>query len=137
MIRAFQLQDKSFIEYRTNPRAAVSITYYKEDRKGEKSAQKTELMKPAYEGVFEREFTLFYGEKIVYHIDEELNGVVKNGEELVCAWSEKNSTQDKTRYDLINQIAEHLKKKEEQAARTAMRTYLEQECLVDRLFTLT
>lgn len=137
LIRAFQLQDKSFIEYRTNPRAAVSITYYKEDRKGEKSAQKTELMKPAYEGVFEREFTLFYGEKIVYHIDEELNGVVKNGEELVCAWSEKNSTQDKTRYDLINQIAEHLKKKEEQAARTAMRTYLEQECLVDRLFTLT
>ncbi len=34
LIRAFQLQDKSFIEYRTNPRAAVSITYYKEDRKG-------------------------------------------------------------------------------------------------------
>ena len=137
LIRAFLLQDKRFIEYRTSPKAEVTIHYYMEQQNGEKTEVMVEPMANVYEGIFEKEITLFYGEKLKYHIVEERNGVVSETAEKVCEWRRRNRKNSNSRYDLLNDMLEKLEKKEQAAATKTMQVYLEQERLIDQLFTLT
>lgn len=86
-------------------------------------------MKQVYQGIFSAEVTLFYGEKIVYRIIEDRNGVIRESEEMVCAWEEQDSKGDNCKYALLNRLARYPYEK-------TVKTYLEQECLVEEFFTL-
>ena len=136
LIRPFQLQDKSFVEYRANPKAAVTVFWHLEKMNGEKTKETAEQMNHVFEGVFEKEVTLFYGEKLVYGIVEEYAGVKKEVQNGELEWTSKNSTADNTGYDLLNRLAKELEKGNDKAARAVIKTYLEQECLAEHLFTL-
>lgn len=134
LTRPFQLQDKSYVEYRAHPEASVTITWYMKGQDGEKTKELSEIMKNVYEGVFVKEFTLFYGETVYFRVQEDFNGAKKETEEQTLAWDDKNSTGDDTCYDLINRLAKALADKDGKTAKNVMQIYLEQECLAEHIF---
>lgn len=73
-MRTLQLMDRSIIEYRTDPKAIVMLTYTLENQEEGTSVEHTEMLHNVYEGIFEKDFTLFYGEKMVCMIHEEKDG---------------------------------------------------------------
>ena len=72
----------------------------------------------------------------MYGIVEEYAGVKKEVQNGELEWTSKNSTADNTGYDLLNRLAKELEKGNDKAARAVIKTYLEQECLAEHLFTL-
>lgn len=131
-LRPFQLQDKSYVEYRANPEALVTITWRMGRREEEREL--SEIMRNVYEGVFVKEFTLFYGESIRYRIQEEYQGRKKETSWKTLAWKEKKGIEGDTCYDLINRLAKALESKDAETAKNVMQLYLEQECLADHIF---
>lgn len=134
LLRPFQLLDKSYVEYRANPKAMVTITWHMGGEKDEKKKEFSEIMKNSYEGIFVKEFTLFYGETVRFIIQEEWNGVKKETEWQTLSWDEKNSTGGDTCYDLINRLAKALEEKDGKTVKNVMQLYLEQECLAEHIF---
>ena len=137
LIRALQIHDKTIIEYRTNPQAKVSLCYYIEHLNGEKSSEMTEPMLNMYEGIFIKEFVLFYGDRLVYRVLEEMKGMEKKTEKKVRELNKTGETDRNTCYELLNRISGSLSENQEEKAREEIRTYLELEQLVKEIFTLS
>ena len=69
--RSELLEDKTFVEYRANPGALVNIRYQITDGKDKGGRVITEPMTMVYEGIFVKEFTLFYGDRLTWFVTEE------------------------------------------------------------------
>lgn len=134
MLRPFQLQDKSYVEYRADPGASVTITWRMGETKEDKGKELSEIMKNVYEGVFVKEFTLFYGETVRFRIQEEYDGAKRETEWQTLSWDERGGTEGDSCYDLINRMAKALEEKDGKTARNVMQLYLEQECLAEHIF---
>ena len=65
-----QWQDKTVIEYRTNPNSKVVIHYMLEQNEDKPSEFKKEEMVNMYGGIFQKSFSIFYGETLQYYITE-------------------------------------------------------------------
>lgn len=61
-----------FVECRAGRRARVTLHSYIE--RGETSEEKSEPLKERYQGIYNREFVLFYGEKLHYYFVIEKTG---------------------------------------------------------------
>lgn len=72
--KMFGLQDKTFVEYRCDPRKEVVIHYIFEKDKEEIKQYRKEKMKNVCYGIFVKDFVLFFGETIQYYITEEIDG---------------------------------------------------------------
>ena len=73
--RPYQLEDKVFLEYVTNPENTV--TQYHRIR-GRQAEYEQELMKDCFEGIHVKEFILFYGEELECYTEETAaDGTVK------------------------------------------------------------
>ena len=134
LIRPFQLQDKSYVEYRANPGASVTLSWSVERQGGGKTRKSSELMKDVYQGVFVKEFTLFYGETVHYKIREDFDGTKRETEPMTLSWDARGNMEGDTRYDLINRLAKAVSDKDKRAARDVMQLYFEQECLAKHIF---
>lgn len=131
--RPYQLSNKTYIEYRTDPLAKVMLHY----RMGnEENNYVTEYMKNMYEGIFVKEFTLFYGEELTYHIVEEQKNQVISTEDKTIHYTKKSMPQGNSQYELINHMMEAIQLKDEQMIEDNKRTYIEQSYLVERLFEM-
>lgn len=99
----FNLVDKTIIDFRTNPKHRVDITYYIKTREGTTS-KVTEEMGSIYQGIFTKEIIMFYGEEIDYSIteysDEYPHGKVVDNYSVRI--SEKNVYNDESRFGMIN-----------------------------------
>ncbi len=133
--RTYGFWDKSFVEYRTRPDASVSIRYRIEQESGEVTAEGAEPLRNLYEGIFVREVTLFQGEMLIYHIQEEVDGKMEEKTEEILIW-EGNSEGKTTRYDLINRLEKALECKDMEQAKQVTLRYLEQEALAKELFPI-
>mgnify|MGYP000612268682 FL=1 len=102
--RACQLYDKIFVEYRANPGALVNIRYQITDGKDKGGRVITEPMTMVYEGIFVKEFTLFYGDHLKYQVIEEWNQKTKESEMLEKNYQDINLSRS-SRYDLLNQMS--------------------------------
>ncbi|MFR1684920.1 MAG: DUF5717 family protein [Roseburia sp.] len=94
----FHFYDRKFLEYRTNPSKRVVVHY----QKGESYVD--EDMNEMYEGIFVKEFIVFFGEEIPYYISEEAprESVVTESGRLSCkdiCGRENGST-----YDMLNEM---------------------------------
>ena len=121
--RACQLYDKTFVEYRANPGALVNIRYQITDGKDKGGRVITEPMTRVYEGIFVKEFTLFYGDHLKYQVMEEWDQKTKESE-----MQEKN-------YQDINLSKAFLEQNLEDAE-FAILQFKEQEALADHIFRL-
>lgn len=96
--------DKTTIEYRTEPRDKVMISYYVETGNLNRKEYMNEEMKPIFNGMYIKSFTLFYGEKINYYITE-----ISEGEAVVTESSEhllddRSVDTNASRYGRLNDI---------------------------------
>lgn len=132
--RAFLLFDKSFVEYRTNPAATVTLSYHIEDADGSVSREYHEILNPLFEGIYVREFTLFHGEKLLYSFHEECGGQTKDTPERPLLPDEDPELFGESRFGMVNRLARNLEKG--LPSDELIRTYLEKEKLSEGLFTL-
>lgn len=133
LLRAYQLSDKTFIEYHTNPEAHV-VLHYRVEGGREPAREQAVAMRNLFEGIFSEEFTLFYGEKLVYYFTVDLNGKEKITEEQEIVCSNKAAKTGSSRYELINQMSRFVEEGNEEAARDRLFQYLKQEALAEELF---
>ncbi len=133
--RAFQLYDKTFVEYRANPKALVRIRYRIDSPERAEGTVHAEPMNHVFEGIFIKEFTLFYGETLTCRVEEEWNGEQKFSEETEWRCKETDPFKS-TQFDLLNQLSEAVKEKNLEDAEFAVLQFREQEQLSERIFTL-
>jgi hypothetical protein len=133
--RAFQLYDKTFVEYRANPKALVRIRYQIDSPERAEGTVHVEPMNHVFEGIFIKEFTLFYGETLTCRVEEEWNGEQRLSEETQCRCQETDPLKS-TQFDLLNQLSEAVKEKNLEDAEFAILQFREQEQLSERIFTL-
>lgn len=99
----FDIVDKTMVEYRTNPNHRVVIHYIFED-KNNKRNYVAEDMKNVYEGIFVKDFVLFYGETLQYYIVEETNDSSTITESCTITNHKVSPSKSEGRYEAINDI---------------------------------
>ena len=71
----FQLEDKVFVQCKAGPNAKVTL-HYQIERENVLSEEKMEPLKERYQGIYNKEFVLFYGEKLItYFVIEKENSI--------------------------------------------------------------
>lgn len=95
--------DKTYIEYRTNPKYRVTINYMIE---GGESGNRfiAQEMTPVFEGIFVKELTLFYGESVQYYIVEQDGENETITESKTFVGTELNESGSQGRFDSINEL---------------------------------
>ncbi len=127
---AYNIIDKTVIEYRTNPKNKVVIHYLLE--KGQDKANYiVEEMHHIIEGVFVKQFVLFYGEEVKYYITEE-----DEEEELTESANIVNSTIEYSqgRFDKINDMLIGLHMDDSKSMRKMVSNYEVLSYISDKLF---
>lgn len=120
----FDLVDKTIIDYRTNPKHRVNITYVIRNASGRKK-EVTEEIKSIYPGIFTKNIIMFYGEEIDYSITEysdefPYGKVVENSSIKI---TEKNTYNDESRFGMINGMMICKDVGRDDAAREIMQSY--------------
>ncbi len=138
LLTPYQLDDKVFAEICTNPEAKVMIYYGLDSGLGQENSQEKYQCEPLYnmyQGYFNKTFTLFYGETLHYYFQVEEEGrVYRTPKKVLTARMAEGEVQ--TRYQMINQILTARKTGKSETAREKMRQYLQQERLMEHLFTI-
>lgn len=130
LVRKYLYYDTIFLEYRTIPDARVMVCFLPERNLDYKEYE----MKQMYDGIYVREFQIFYGEKIPYYIKEEQNGewiVTESGQlqnQELCTSAEGS------RYDLLNDMMVSWHMKDEVTLLKRLETYERQDKLVKERF---
>lgn len=101
LVLKYHLEDKVFLEYRTDPRKHV-VLHYSRDEDGNEFQQ--EDMPDVYDGIFVEQFVLFFGDVVQYYITEEYGNQVEvkvsNRLTSSTVWSDS----DNSRFNMLNQL---------------------------------
>ena len=120
----YSLVDKTIIDYRTNPKHRVEITYEIFTDDGN-TKEFTEEMGSIYPGVFTKEVIMFYGEEISYAIrefgDDDLEGKVVSN--LSVKITEKDIYNEANRFGMINGMMIAKSMEDHDLAREKMQNY--------------
>lgn len=135
--RPYLLEDKFFVEYRTNPSHKVVLHYVVETPRENSCSYVAERLYPVEPGIFVREFTLFYGERLTWFITE----VQEDGTELATpdrSYLEENEEKlvTGTKYADIYEMARILSERDLPELEEKMREYARKNFLVETLFSL-
>lgn len=127
--KEFYLDDKFIIEYRTDPHNAVILHYQINEEK-----EQSILMKETFEGIFTKEFTLFYLDKLTWYFTIEENGKKTDTPGQIFTQTKRSARGSTSRYDLINRLIEAEAKQDEAMYQELKEQYVGQQYLVDELF---
>ena len=129
LTEGFQIGDRMFIEERQRAEAKVTIHY----RTNAEETWKSEPMRNMYQGIFVKEFLLFYGEKMEYYLTfTNRQGEGKTEVKTVSMTGEPKA--GKTRYQLLNQMKAARAAGDSEKAEEAFQKYLQQEARGSELF---
>ncbi len=127
------VMDKTIVEYRTNPEHKVLIHYVMEGEDG-RNEYMVENMENAFEGIFVKNFVLFYGDTMQYYITEHKD----NQEELTESGSVSNQTIQadvaQGRYDMINDMLACIELQDVQTLKRMMSSYVMSELMAEEIF---
>lgn len=126
------MADKIYVEYRTNPKRKVMISYLYDNNAGEYFV--CEEMKHIGYGVFTREFTLFYGEVLQYYITEEQETERTITESFYCKIDAAKVHDETTKYGQINLILTAQDMQDEKTTIDMLENYYRMEYTINRLF---
>ena len=101
LVHKYHLYDKVFLEYRTSPKKHV-VLHYSRDEDGENFVK--EDMPDVYDGIFVKQFVLFFGEMVQYYITEEYGNQVEVTQSSRLTSTDVYSQKDESRYNLLNQM---------------------------------
>ena len=131
-----ELLDKTILEYHTSPGAKARVHYVIPGEDGGAEGYTAEYMKEAYEGVYFKEFVLFFGESLQYYITEEQNGQEQLTESGTLQKSEEYAQEESSRYQLINEIVTRRSLREYDETDHLLEEYYRKDFLNGRLFEL-
>ena len=130
----FQLEDKVFVQCKAGPNAKVTL-HYQIERENVLSEEKMEPLKERYQGIYNKEFVLFYGEKLItYFVIEKENSIETTPKQVLTV--EKTSFQGRSKYQMLNAMLQMKEQGNLQELCQAEEEYLKQEQQVWRLFPL-
>lgn len=134
LLQACQMEDKLFVECKAGPDAKVTL-YYQVERENVVSEEKTEPLKERYQGIYNKEFILFYGERLLYHFVIERNGQTWEIPQRVLK-VEDAGIYGQSKYQMLNQMLKLLEEGNKEELSTMEQSYLRQEKQVTQLFEL-
>lgn len=132
LLAPYQMEGRVFVEYVGNPESTVTILYRPKGSDGE---YQKETMKNCFEGIFVKEFTLFYGDELECCIEEELGTERKRTDERVLSHRQEEAT-GAAWYDQVNRIAKALKEQKPETVDAELDSYLLLSYLAKELFPL-
>lgn len=128
--------DRTFVEYRTNPDKTAIIHYMISKETGNESGFYTEAMKNIVGGVYVKNFTLFYGEQLQYYITEE------DGSNSTLTTSRTLDSDDErirnsdTRFDILNGILVSRTMGDKRSMEDLLKLYIMKSRAVEQKFEL-
>ena len=135
LLSPYQLDDKTFVEYHTDPKAKVTLYYALDAGLGKEARYQTEPLRNLYEGIFAKTFTLFYGETLRYYFKAEIGDKVTQTQERVITMNKVEGT-PVSKYQMINQMLSAHRLDKEQEVLSQMKKYFRQEQYVESMFTI-
>lgn len=133
---AQELEDKTIIEYRAAPQAKARIHYVILHEDGESGEYTTEAMQEVYDGVFFKEFILFFGETLQYYITEDNGGGEQLTESGTLQKSDIRGREAESRYHLVNDIVISRTLQDYDTMEKLLEEYYRKDFYVSRFFTL-
>lgn len=133
--KPLQMDDKVFVECRYPLDAKVTIHYSMICGDQEEGSYKSEPVRNMYQGIFVKDFLLFYGETLRYYLtvetEKESFETEKKTLRVDIAAEDGNS-----KYQLLNRILEGMKLSNGKQTEEAMEMYLLREKMTGSLFCL-
>ncbi|MCR5790216.1 MAG: DUF5717 family protein [Lachnospiraceae bacterium] len=129
-------EDKTVIEYRTDPSHRVFLHYLIADKRSENERYLSEEMKCLFGGVFSREFILFFGDTLQYYIMEEVDGEEKLTFSDSVEVSETISGDDSSRYHILNDMVVARNLQDEGTLVHLMTEYAKKDYYTEKGFTI-
>ncbi|MBE5959325.1 MAG: hypothetical protein E7254_10760 [Lachnospiraceae bacterium] len=98
----YSIMDKTIIDYRTNPKNKVFIMYSVHDKEGNVGKTYTEEMRSVFPGIFLKQLTMFYGDKVVYTIIDRNNEEITHTSEQCIHLNNKEDYNTDNKFGQIN-----------------------------------
>ena len=131
------LEDKTFVEYRTNPCHKVVIHYVIETPREKQCSYVAERLYPTEVGVFVKEFTLFFGERLTWFVTETLeDGTESSTPDRSITEGREEELLTGTKYAAIYEMARSLEERDLGLLEQQMEQYGRRQFLVERFFSL-
>ena len=131
--KPYQMDDKQFIQVQYPAGARVTIHYRLIRDKDTGENFKSEPMKNMYQGIFVKEFLLFYDEILEYYLTVELPDDTRQTEKKLLTM-EESLQEGNTKYQLINQMLAGRKLGRREQTEKAMEQYLQREHFARKMF---
>ena len=129
--RKYQLYDKFFIEYHTDPDKRVTVHY----RMGEEEYQ-TEDLTEVYDGIYVMEFILFFGEAVQYYITENDGGAPQVMESNCISNNDIFAQENQGRYSRLNEILLQATLEDQEVLKRQMKNYYGMLKVTEKAFKL-
>lgn len=133
LVMKYHLYDKIFLEYRTNPKNHV-VLHYSRDEDGQNFIK--EDMPDVYDGIFVRQFVMFFGDSIQYYISEEHGNQVDVTESNRITNNDVYEKKDESRYNLLNQMLISSTLQDDMSLYQSMKTYKGFDEVTKKIFHL-
>lgn len=130
--KVYQLEDKIFLEQRFKPNAKVTLHYRLGDSE---KTYKSELMKNMYQGLFVKEFLLFYGETLTCYMTVEERGESFETPKQQITMRKINSVGGSS-YQLLNRMLEACALGDKEVLQEAADAYLLRKKLADEMLEM-
>ncbi len=128
----YMLHDRTVVEYRTEPQAKVFINYLPVGYTKYVECEMTQM----YDGIFAKEFLVFYEEHIPYYIKEEMDGEYKVTQSGQIVRQCLVDSGEEGRLALIDDMMASWQMKDEATLLKRLETYGRTDEMVRREFTL-
>ena len=134
LLQFCQMEDKVFVQCKAGPGAKVTLHYFVEDPQG-RSEEKVEPVKERYQGIYNKEFVLFYGEQLHYYFEIERKGETSRTEEAVLA-VEEGETSGSSKYQMLNAMLMMKEQGRDKELENMTKEYVKKEYQASVLFPL-
>lgn len=132
LLRRHHLHDKFFIEYHAAPGKRIVVHFRMEGEKAYEEAELSEM----YDGIYVREFILFFGESVQYYITEEDGGESQVGESACLANGDLLENGGQGRYDRLNEMLLLMTLDDREKLKAGMKDYYGMTQVAEKAFRL-
>lgn len=133
LIQAYELEDRIFVETKGKPGESVVIRYCLRSEGEKKREFKSEPMKEMFQGVYAKEFMLFYGEVLEYTLirDNKMTDLTVH-----TISGNQIETRGKTKYQMLNRMLSDWHVQRFDQLDQDMKEYLTTDHICRKIFTL-
>ncbi len=133
LLQKYQLVDKLFLEYRTEPGKRIFLHYALSENPEEYHMEELQANFP---GIYVKQFILFFGESIQYYLTEDTGDAATVVESNQISKLDSFGEKPDSRYDLLNEILLQITLKEGTNLKENLKKYEVQNRMVEEGFSI-